>query len=153
MGPEILEGKYEADPNSGCWLWVLRLDKRGRPRLKVGDRPQYAYRVSYFVHKGDPAGFVVRHSCDTPACVNPAHLSLGTQADNIADRHMRGRSRGRSGPRIAMPEAARRDILENCRKGVAGFGVGAFARKYGLNPCSVAYVLSRARGPTAEGEG
>lgn len=89
------EAKYIPEPNSGCWLWHGSCYKRGRPygivrRWRRGQK--YAHRLAYEAAYGPiPAGKVVRHSCDTPACVNPNHLVLGTQAENVADMDARGR--------------------------------------------------------------
>jgi hypothetical protein len=56
----------------------------------------YAYKWSYQFHKGEevPSGKVVMHKCDNKICVNPEHLELGTQLDNIADMVAKGRQRG-----------------------------------------------------------
>ena len=62
----------------------------------------YAHRVSWELHYGPiPAGRQVLHHCDTTQCVRPAHLFLGTQADNVADMIRKGR-RGRTGPRAGV---------------------------------------------------
>ena len=51
-----------------------------------------AHRVSYLIHKGDiPEEMVILHSCDNPACVNPDHLSIGTQKENMQDMIKKGR--------------------------------------------------------------
>jgi hypothetical protein len=58
-----------------------------------GKKTMYAHRISWLIHKGPiPEGLLVRHTCDVGLCVNPAHLEIGTQADNMADMYRRGRS-------------------------------------------------------------
>jgi hypothetical protein len=64
-----------------------------------------AHRYSYEIHRGPiPAGQIVRHTCDNPGCVNPAHLLLGTQRDNIQDRVRRGRNGIPGAKRKLSPE-------------------------------------------------
>ena len=54
-------------------------------------RMQLAHRVSYEMQFGPLAEMCVLHTCDTPLCVNPSHLTAGTQLDNIADMHAKHR--------------------------------------------------------------
>lgn len=85
--------KVRHDPATGCHLWTAYIGSWGYGRFAVGRRPQKAHRLAYEIAHGQiPAGLCVRHTCDTPACVNPEHLVLGTMADNVADRVERGRS-------------------------------------------------------------
>jgi len=80
----------------GCWEWVGASGSTGYGSLSLynaqtqGTHPFKAHRVSYALHNGNPAGKVVRHTCDNPTCVNPAHLLLGTHADNVHDTIARG---------------------------------------------------------------
>jgi hypothetical protein len=89
----------------GCWDWVGYRDPNGYGRIDVDDRPMLAHRLAYLVHYGSiPGGKNVLHKCDNPQCVNPEHLFLGTQADNVRDMHEKGRARKRAlrGPEHGM---------------------------------------------------
>lgn len=85
---------------SGCWEWLGFKMKNGYGHQRFGGKKWLAHRYSYAIHRGNiPDGLCVMHTCDNPSCVNPNHLSLGTQSDNIADcvnknRVARGESRG-----------------------------------------------------------
>jgi hypothetical protein len=82
---------------SGCWNWEGGKDANGYGSMNVHGAPMLAHRISYTIHKGDiPKGLYILHSCDNPSCVNPDHLSAGTQADNVADMHNKGRARKRA---------------------------------------------------------
>ena len=72
-----------------CIYWDGKKDKDGYGILSSGKR---AHRLSYENAKGPiPDGLLVRHTCDNSGCINPDHLILGTQADNVADMVERGR--------------------------------------------------------------
>lgn len=86
--------RFEPELNSGCWLWTGGTDRYGYGTQWIDGRVVYAHRLSYQHHHGPiPDGFVVRHKCDTPACINPDHLLTGTPMDNVMDMFARGRSR------------------------------------------------------------
>lgn len=79
-----------ADPNSGCWLWEKQVDKDGYGQFRRSRNGPWfkAHRVSFLVFRGSiPDGMNVLHLCDTRCCVNPAHLYLGTQVENVRDMH------------------------------------------------------------------
>lgn len=88
------EQNTQPEPNSGCLLWLGRVAKHnGYGQLSVSNREEQAHRVAYRMTKGEiPTGLMVLHSCDQPSCVNPDHLRLGTQQDNMADRAQRNRT-------------------------------------------------------------
>lgn len=79
---------------SQCWEWTGATDPNGYGRLAWNDRLWLAHRVSYTQHVGPiPDGISVCHRCDNPPCCNPAHLFLGTHADNVRDMWAKGRGK------------------------------------------------------------
>ena len=88
-----LRERFEANimpiPECGCWIWMGAYS--GKPPYDYGKfgldgESLWAHRVSWMVYKGViPSGLNICHKCDTSLCVNPEHLFLGTQRDNIRD--------------------------------------------------------------------
>lgn len=83
--------------SDGCWAWTGTADGSGRGRLNINVSykrcvPDLAARISWKISKGPiPDKLFVLHRCDNPNCVNPDHLFLGTQLDNIKDMVAKGR--------------------------------------------------------------
>jgi hypothetical protein len=95
-----LMANYTAIPGPGFWLWLggWTLDGYGKV-TRSGKYIDMAHRMFYRAHVGEiPAGMFVCHKCDTPPCINPAHLFLGTHAENVMDMWTKGRARPRGVP-------------------------------------------------------
>lgn len=90
---ERFNEKWMPEPTTGCWLWMGDHFRDGYGKIRAYDKTSRAHRVSYRIHLGEiPPGMCVCHKCDTPSCVNPDHLFLGTHKDNAHDRDAKGRA-------------------------------------------------------------
>ena len=83
-----------------CWIWNGSFSKNGYGRLFLAHKTISAHVFSYLINNGEIIkGNVIMHSCDNKACVNPSHLSSGTQMENIKDCFSKNRAnRRRFGP-------------------------------------------------------
>ena len=94
MTIETIWNNSVPEPNTGCWLWLKSITRRGYGRLLVPSMKQRsAHRVSYFLsngHNPSPEEFIC-HKCDNPLCVNPQHLFIGDAKTNTQDMVLKGR--------------------------------------------------------------
>lgn len=93
---ESFWAKVDVGAADQCWLWKAGLNRPGGYG-RIGSHrcgQKLAHRMAFeLTHGAIPKGMSVMHSCDTPRCCNPAHLSLGTHADNMRDMKRKGRQR------------------------------------------------------------
>jgi hypothetical protein len=127
------------EKTEGCWLWTGAKNALGYGKLHIKkdgkDRAIDAHRFSWMCANGPiPEGLFVLHSCDTPSCVNPAHLSVGTAADNARDMVTRGRSaRGERHSQASLSDVVVAAMLADYR---AGMSLMEVARKHGATASS-----------------
>jgi len=138
--------KYVDRPPEGCWPWKGGLNGyKGYGMFNYYGRPRLASRVSWMLFKGDiPDGLFVCHACDNPKCVNPDHLFLGSQKDNMDDMVAKGRSNNaaKSLPGVLHGgvKLTDADVLE-IRSASQSFRF--LARRYGVSTRTIGDVKSR----------
>lgn len=151
--------KVDRGATDACWCWMAYRNPQGYGRVWWAGRRRLAHRLAWeFEHGPIPAGVCALHRCDNPPCVNPAHLFLGTHADNAADRDSKGRQvapRGdRSGSRL-HPERRPRgeqhgsailteaEVREIRSWRTAGFLLRQIGAAYGVSPSTIKAIASR----------
>ncbi len=115
--------KWIGEPNSGCWLWLGSIDRKGYGQIRDPDqnRLRVATHVSIELHGGAvPPGMCVLHRCDVPGCVNPAHLFVGTLKDNTQD--MIGKKRNSPPPKTKPGQGAKLVCLRGHVRTIAATG-------------------------------
>lgn len=140
----------KANKGGGCWLWEARVTRDGYGKFTVGSSKDgtkatvYAHRYAYELANGPiPKGLHVCHSCDVPACVNPAHLWLGTNADNVADKVAKGRHHNCAGEHNGNAKLSDAQVTAIRAMRMSGTRRRELAERFG---CAPGYVSKLVRG-------
>lgn len=131
------------DKGADCWTWTARKDQDGYGLFKMDGRRYQAHRVAYLFVVGEiPDGKILRHSCDRPDCVNPAHLTPGTQRENMEDRNARNRqARGERNGRAKLTADRVAELRANFTHKYGDFT--RLSREFGINKGVVRDIVRR----------
>lgn len=145
---EVLKNKLLANVDisaeTGCWNWTAGKHPKGYGHIRSGGKIKAAHRVSYEIHCGTiEDGLHVCHRCDNPACINPDHLFLGSNVDNMADKIAKGRQsrlHGADNGKAKLTDTAVRAI-----RAAKGIPSSELANKYGVNRSQIWLVRTGKR--------
>lgn len=141
--PEQIERFWEKTDRSGgedaCWPWIACKHPRGYGQVNWMGKSSRAHRVAYELAKGpfDPSLYVL-HACDVPACCNPKHLSVGTQADNMQDCSRKGRAA--AGMKSARAKLTDEQVREIRQRRESGESTVKLSREYGVVTSQIWYI-------------
>lgn len=124
----------EVIPLHSCWEWT-GCTISGYGAFRLAGKTLLAHRFSYEHHIGKiPKGLFACHRCDNRSCVNPAHLFIGTNMDNVKDMVRKGRA----GKKLNM------DIINEIRDKycIGGFTQTSLAREYGVSRGAIHYYVT-----------
>lgn len=131
---------------SACWLWAGAKHRQGYGTATFQHRVYLAHRLAWeYTHWPLLPGQCVCHTCDVPACVNPAHLFVGTQQDNIADMCAKGRTRVRPcpGERNGMSKLTAEDVKIARMAYEIGFSQRRIAHALGVDQSNISQIVRR----------
>ncbi len=135
---ELFESKINKNGPRGCWLWLGSRQRYGQFFFR-GKRWQ-AHRFSYEIYVGMVGSLYVCHHCDNTICVNPTHLFLGTQKDNMQDMIRKGRANYARGEDAGLAKLTNRQaeyIKKHYSPKHPKFSGAALARKFGVTKYAV----------------
>lgn len=109
----------KVEKSDGCWRWLGAVNNKGYGVLRRSQKNYLAHRFAWFVEHGAWPSGLLMHACDNPRCVNPRHLSIGTQRENCRDMARRGRAGSQVMTEPMAREALRRVAEGETHKSVA----------------------------------
>lgn len=122
-----------------CWNWIAGKTIDGYGSFNIGHRMENAHRVSFKITYGDiPNGLHCLHKCDNRVCVNPEHLFLGTNSDNVKDRVIKKRSN--KGENVYLSKLNYKQVLEikeMLRNNILQLEI---AKKFNVLPCTISKI-------------
>jgi len=139
MTKEKILNNYKLEVSTGCHVWKNYLYPVGYGQVKFQGKDYLVHRLVYeFTHGPIPDGMYICHKCDRRACMNPDHLFIGTQKDNIQDMLSKGReSRGEERWNVKLTEGQVIEIRELLKEGNTQRKI---AKEFGVSQMAVSHI-------------
>lgn len=128
--------------SDGCHIWTACRNRGGYGQLTARGKQWAAHRYAWTQANGPiPEGLHVLHHCDNPSCVNPSHLFIGTVADNIRDRQLKGRHRSGEGhgrAKLTVADVQKIRAMDLCH----GKVISSVAKEYGVSRGTIYKIVN-----------
>ena len=129
------------DKGPGCWKWNAAHTSAGYGQIRIEGKTVYTHRVVWEMGHGSiPNKQYICHTCDTPACVRPSHLFIGTQKDNMQDASRKGRT-----PRGELCGTSKLTVAEVKQIRISTGTVIEVSKQYNINPSTVSKIRLKQR--------
>lgn len=129
----------------GCWNWIGQIDQNGYARFKFNNISERAHRAAWVIFKGPiPQKLMVLHRCDNRKCVNPDHLFIGSNSDNMADMKLKRRHVvARPGSLHWKSKLNETQVSTMRTLFSSGVGFAAISRRFNVSPATARKVVMR----------
>lgn len=135
---ERLQEKMIINSENNCWEWNACLNNHGYGLVTIHGKVGHAHRRSYEAFIGKiPKGLFVLHHCDNRACINPDHLFLGTNKDNMSDMKNKGRARTCHGEDNKNSKLKSEEVKEIKKLLQNGKSLYSLATQYNVSPATI----------------
>jgi len=132
------------DEQTGCWDWLKFKDRNKYGHIKVLGKSELVHRVAYQTLVGDiPSGMFVCHRCDNPSCLNPEHLFVGTNQDNIDDKVAKNRQ-----SKIGQQKGSKHSLAKLTEKDIVDIRISTLSQNklallYGMTQSSISQIQNK----------
>ncbi len=133
--------KIQINNKTNCWEWIAAKTSQGYGSFRLNGRDKSVHRLSYeFFYGINPGKLLVCHKCDNKKCVNPHHLFLGTQKDNIDDAIKKGRVANQEGEFNNSSKLTLIEVLEIKKKLFIGLEQKVIAIQHNVHPSTISAI-------------
>lgn len=136
--------KVHIKKSNQCWDWLAYKNCHGYGILTEKGRCIKAHRIAYNLTFGKiPKNLLVCHKCDNRSCVNPKHLFLGSNAENMKDMSKKGRSRNMAGENNPRKKLSKTQVLLIRREFILRKNCNLLAKRFKVEPTTIYHIATR----------